>query len=176
MTRELAHEPFGWRPTTLLLALARLRRAGVDATLDMVGDGPLGPRLKRLADRLGLGPAVQFHGRCEDVPARMAQATLLVLPSAFEGLPLVVLEAMAAGLPVVATRIGGTTEALGPDHPWLTPPGDSRALAAALAAGGTDNGAPGLRPEYHPNYYGAFVLDPDGNNVEAVCHTPEGAA
>jgi len=44
---------------------------------------------------------------------------------------------------------------------------------AALAAGGTDNGAPGLRPMYHPNYYGAFVFDPDGNNVEAVCHDPE---
>ena len=43
---------------------------------------------------------------------------------------------------------------------------------AALEAGGRDNGAPGLRPHYHPNYYGAFVLDPDGNNVEAVCHTP----
>ena len=42
--------------------------------------------------------------------------------------------------------------------------------AAALAAGGTDNGAPGLRPDYHPGYYGAFVLDPDGNNVEAVFH------
>ncbi len=42
---------------------------------------------------------------------------------------------------------------------------------AAIAAGGTDNGAPGLRPHYHPNYYGAFVLDPDGHNVEAVCHT-----
>jgi len=42
--------------------------------------------------------------------------------------------------------------------------------AAALAAGGTDNGAPGLRPHYHPDYYGAFVIDPDGNNVEAVCH------
>jgi catechol 2,3-dioxygenase-like lactoylglutathione lyase family enzyme len=42
--------------------------------------------------------------------------------------------------------------------------------AAALAAGGTDNGAPGLRPIYHPGYYGAFVLDLDGNNVEAVCH------
>ena len=41
---------------------------------------------------------------------------------------------------------------------------------AALAAGGKDNGAPGLRPQYHPSYYGAFVLDPDGNNVEAVCH------
>jgi catechol 2,3-dioxygenase-like lactoylglutathione lyase family enzyme len=44
--------------------------------------------------------------------------------------------------------------------------------AAALAAGGTDNGAPGLRPQYHPGYYGAYVLDPDGNNVEAVCHQP----
>ena len=48
--------------------------------------------------------------------------------------------------------------------------------AAALAAGGVDNGAPGLRPEYHPNYYGAFVFDPDGNNVEAVCHAAEGEA
>jgi catechol 2,3-dioxygenase-like lactoylglutathione lyase family enzyme len=43
---------------------------------------------------------------------------------------------------------------------------------AAIAAGGKDNGAPGLRPHYHPNYYGAFVLDPDGHNVEAVCHRP----
>ena len=44
--------------------------------------------------------------------------------------------------------------------------------AAALAAGGKDNGAPGLRAEYHPGYYGAFVIDPDGNNVEAVFHDP----
>jgi catechol 2,3-dioxygenase-like lactoylglutathione lyase family enzyme len=43
---------------------------------------------------------------------------------------------------------------------------------AALAAGAKDNGAPGLRSHYHPNYYGAFVLDLDGNNVEAVCHRP----
>ena len=43
---------------------------------------------------------------------------------------------------------------------------------AALAAGGRDNGAPGIRAHYHPNYYGAFVLDPDGNNIEAVCHAP----
>ena len=52
---------------------------------------------------------------------------------------------------------------------------ESRAIVdafheAALAAGGRDHGAPGLRPQYHPNYYGAFVLDPDGINVEAVCH------
>jgi catechol 2,3-dioxygenase-like lactoylglutathione lyase family enzyme len=44
---------------------------------------------------------------------------------------------------------------------------------AAIAAGGRDFGAPGLRPKYHPNYYGAFVLDPDSINVEAVCHMPE---
>jgi len=43
---------------------------------------------------------------------------------------------------------------------------------AALAAGGRDNGAPGVRAHYHPNYYGAFVLDPDGHNIEAVCHAP----
>ena len=41
---------------------------------------------------------------------------------------------------------------------------------AAIAAGGKDNGAPGLRPHYHPSYYGAFVLDPEGHNLEAVCH------
>ena len=45
--------------------------------------------------------------------------------------------------------------------------------AAALAAGGEDNGAPGLRPHYHEQYYAAFVRDPDGNNIEAVCHRPE---
>ena len=45
--------------------------------------------------------------------------------------------------------------------------------AAALAADGTDNGAPGVRPHYHADYYGAFALDPDGHNIEAVCHRPE---
>ena len=45
--------------------------------------------------------------------------------------------------------------------------------AAAIEAGGTDNGAPGPRPVYHAHYYGAYVLDPDGNNIEAVCHQPE---
>jgi len=54
---------------------------------------------------------------------------------------------------------------------------DNRALVdafykAAMAAGGTDNGPPGVRAHYHENYYGAFVLDPDGNNIEACCHMP----
>jgi catechol 2,3-dioxygenase-like lactoylglutathione lyase family enzyme len=63
-------------------------------------------------------------------------------------------------------------------HTHIAFAADSRAQveafhAAGLAAGGRDNGAPGLRPHYHPNYYGAFVIDPDGHNVEAVCHSPE---
>lgn len=54
---------------------------------------------------------------------------------------------------------------------------DNRALVdafykAAMAAGGKDNGPPGLRPHYHKDYYGAFVLDPDGHNIEACCHDP----
>ncbi len=67
-------------------------------------------------------------------------------------------------------------EASGPVHVAFASP--DRATvdafhAAALAAGGRDNGAPGLRPHYHPSYYGAFAFDPDGNNIEAVCHLPE---
>lgn len=72
--------------------------------------------------------------------------------------------------------VDNTRPLSGPTHVcWRAP---SRAAvdafhAAAMAAGGRDNGAPGLRPHYHANYYGAFVLDPDGNNAEAVCHAPE---
>jgi catechol 2,3-dioxygenase-like lactoylglutathione lyase family enzyme len=72
--------------------------------------------------------------------------------------------------------IGARNGAAGTAHVAFTAP--SRAVvnafyAAALEAGGKDNGAPGLRPHYHDNYYGSFVLDPDGNNIEAVCHKPE---
>ncbi len=65
---------------------------------------------------------------------------------------------------------------LNPDH-HIAFQANSRELVdaffrAGLAAGGKDNGAPGLRPQYHANYYGAFIIDPDGNNIEAVCHLP----
>ena len=70
----------------------------------------------------------------------------------------------------------GQDEALtGPMHIAFVAPTRSAVdafHAAAVAAGGTDNGPPGVRPHYHPNYYGAFVLDPDGRNIEAVCHAP----
>ncbi len=63
-----------------------------------------------------------------------------------------------------------------PMHIAIVAPNRSTVTAfyqAAMAAGGRDNGAPGLRTQYHPNYFGAFVHDPDGNNIEAVCHQPE---
>lgn len=70
---------------------------------------------------------------------------------------------------------GGPTATIGCHLAWRA---ESRAQVdafhlAAIAAGGKDNGAPGLRPHYHPHYYGAFVIDPEGNNIEAVCHRPE---
>jgi catechol 2,3-dioxygenase-like lactoylglutathione lyase family enzyme len=69
--------------------------------------------------------------------------------------------------------IGGGEASRGQMHIAFT--AESRSVVdafyqAALAAGGTDNGAPGVRPHYHPTYYGAFVLDPEGRNIEAVCH------
>jgi catechol 2,3-dioxygenase-like lactoylglutathione lyase family enzyme len=71
--------------------------------------------------------------------------------------------------------IGGGRLRSGPAHIAFHAPTRAAVDAfhrAALASGGKDNGAPGLRPHYHADYYGAFVLDPDGNNIEAVCHEP----
>jgi catechol 2,3-dioxygenase-like lactoylglutathione lyase family enzyme len=71
----------------------------------------------------------------------------------------------------------GEAEGLGAGHVHVAFAAPSRAAVdafyrAAIAAGGKDNGSPGLRPHYHPDYYGAFVLDFDGHNIEAVCHKP----
>lgn len=106
-----------------------------DATFLIAGEGEERGRLETTARELGLAGRVRFLGFRGDIPALLAACDLFVLPSRFEGLPLAVLEAMAAGRPVVATRIGGMDEAVVDGHTGvLVPPGDPAALASAIRA------------------------------------------
>jgi glycosyltransferase involved in cell wall biosynthesis len=123
----------------LLEALALLgqqRRERPEAVLLIAGDGEHRPALERRAGELGLGGAARFLGRCGAPRVRglLAGATALVVPSTYEGMPLVVLEAMEAGLPVVASAVSGIPEVVvDGETGWLVPPEDPERLAAALA-------------------------------------------
>lgn len=120
-------------PFTLLRALAGLRAR--PWTLEWIGDGPRRAPAQQLAAALGLADRCRFVGAREDVPQRLSQASLLVLPTDREGLPLCVLEAMRAGLPVVASAVGGIPEAVLPGRTGcLVPPADAQALTRALAS------------------------------------------
>lgn len=104
-----------------------------EAEFVLAGDGQERSALEAQARRLGIGERVHFLGYRSDIPALLAEADLFVLPSLYEGLPLSVLEAMAAGLPVIATAIGGTEEAIvHGETGLLVPPGDPAALARAI--------------------------------------------
>jgi len=96
----------------LLLAFAKLRARHPELRLRLVGDGPDRASLESLAKELGLSDAMTFAGRLpeEDTLAEIARAHLLVLPSFMEGLPIVLMEAMAVGVPVVASRVAGIPE------------------------------------------------------------------
>ena len=119
----------------LLDALARLR-ARREAELDVVGDGELRAQLEDRASALGLGGAVRFHGERpkEEVARLMAAADLFVLPSLHETFGCVLIEAMASGLPSVATSVGGVPEVLPPEAGPLVPARDPEALAEAIEA------------------------------------------
>nr|WP_319934246.1 glycosyltransferase [Lichenihabitans sp. Uapishka_5] len=120
---------------TLIAALPALLRRHPDAELWLAGTGPLEAATRQAVVAAGLDDAVRFLGHRSDVPDLLAAADLFVLPSRFEGLPLAVLEAMAAGRAVVATAVGGTDEAVADGHTGrLVPPGDPAALANAIAA------------------------------------------
>jgi glycosyltransferase involved in cell wall biosynthesis len=130
--RLAAQKGFG----TLLEAAARWRDLKPEPLLVIAGEGPLAGELK--AQAAGLGLDARFPGHRDDVPALFGAAAVFVLPSVWEGQPLILQEALRAGVPVVATRVGGTPELTGEDAAVLVPPGDPARLADAVRAVLTD--------------------------------------
>jgi glycosyltransferase involved in cell wall biosynthesis len=117
----------------LFEALERLVAKGLDFRLVVAGDGSRRSWLEQQALSRGLVPRVQFVGQLDDVGGLLAAADAVLLPSRWEGLPLVLLEAMVRGRPIVASAVGGVPDAIEDGvHGTLVPPGDPEALARAL--------------------------------------------
>ena len=117
----------------LIRAAAIVRRSDPDLRIEVAGDGQCLPELRRLVAELGLEGQVLLLGEVGDVAGLLARGRLFVLPSRSEGISLTLLEAMACGLPVVATRVGGTPEVVvDGETGLLVPPGDPAALADAI--------------------------------------------
>ncbi|MFO0959119.1 MAG: glycosyltransferase [Isosphaeraceae bacterium] len=120
---------------TLIEAAGLLRSRGVDFRLTIIGDGPLRGEIESLIDRLDLGGSVRLAGwqGNAEVRALFERSRALVLPSYAEGLPVVIMEALALGRPVVSTWVAGIPELVRPGRSgWLVPPGDAQALADAM--------------------------------------------
>jgi glycosyltransferase involved in cell wall biosynthesis len=120
----------------LIDAFARVEQIAPAAELSIFGYGDLHDALSAQIARLGLADRVRLAGRTNDSPATLQDLDVFVFSSVNEGLPLVILEAMAAGLPIVTTDVGGIsevlTEVLAKESAWLCPPGDAEALAGAM--------------------------------------------
>jgi len=121
---------------SLLEAASGWRDIKPEPVLVIVGEGPLEAELKSQAAALHLD--ARFPGHRDDVPALLAAAAVFVLPSVWEGQPLILQEALRAGVPVVATRVGGTPDLTGEDAALLVPPGEPDRLADAVRAVLTD--------------------------------------
>lgn len=121
------------RPDVALRVLDAVRGRFEEAELYIVGGGPEQDRVRRLVAELGLSTSVHLLGRLDDVADVLATADCLLLTSDWEGCPLAVLEAMAAGVPVVSTSVGGVPELVADGETGLlAPPRDVRALSAAV--------------------------------------------
>ena len=125
--RLAAQKSFG----TLIQAARQWQRRPVVPLVVIAGDGPLEAELRHQAGVAGV--AVRFLGPRHDVPALLGAADVVVVPSTWEGQPLLVQEALRAGRPLVATRVGGVADLTGDDGAVLVPPGDPGALAAAVS-------------------------------------------
>jgi len=118
---------------TLLRALAGLQ--DLDWHLDLIGDGPLLGQVQELAESLGLSERVTFLGYRSDVAERLAQAQVFLLITNWEGFPRSILEGMRAGLPVVASDVGGVRESVADGlNGYVVPPGDAEAVRERLRA------------------------------------------
>lgn len=116
----------------LIDAFARVANEAPAAELSIFGYGGLESELQAQIARLGLQGKVRLEGRTEDSPAALQSLDVFVFSSVNEGLPLVIMEAMAAGLPVISTDVGGIPEVLPKGSAWMCPPGNPEALAAAM--------------------------------------------
>lgn len=144
-------------------------------SLDVVGDGELRPVLEAQVRELGVEEHVRFHGHLDKrgVAHMMRAADVLVLPSLWENLPCVLLEAMASGLPVVATRVGGTDEIVDQSTGELVEPGSEGALADAIVRVATRRGAydPGVMHETATSRYGYVAVARDLTDVYELALT-----
>ena len=124
-------------PDVMVRALARCGTEGL--RLSMVGEGRMRSDLVQLAEELGVGERITWHGAVTEAGDLVAAFDLVVLSSWTEGTPMVLLEAMAAGVPVVANAVGGIPDVVGEGEAWLVPAGDPGALASAIDAALADS-------------------------------------
>lgn len=127
--------------SVLIDAFASLAPRLPEAELRIFGDGPLEPQLRAQVQHLGMENRIRLEGRTEDASQVFESLDVFVFSSLNEGLPLVILEAMTAGLPIVSTRVGGVPEVVpDPQAGWLCEPGNARELARVmLSAAGSDH-------------------------------------
>ncbi len=118
----------------LLKSLSNLAKERTDFSIDIIGDGPKREEYEKLAFTLGINNKVTFHGikTKEEVARFMQNADFFVLPSIWEGLPCVLIESMASGLPIVATNVGGIPEIINKKTGVLVPPNNVKALSKAI--------------------------------------------
>ena len=147
----------------LIEAIATLKRSGRTVSATIAGEGPDEGKLKAQATRLGVADQIHFIGHC---PARQAfsRGRIFVIPSRAESLPYVVLEAAAAGLPIIATNVGGVPEVLGHEAAYLIPPNDLGALVGAINgalddATGAHHNAQAVRARVHSEFSVRTMVD-----------------